>query len=222
MAAAATVALTVAAARTLAGRRCAQWLAGLTVLAGGLLQLLGVVLVTDTLQPACWLACTMATIGAGRERQPRWWWAVSAIAGVAFLAKYTIVVYLGCLAAGLLMTLQRRLFAHWQPWAAVLLAAAIATPNLVWQAEHGWPFLAHGAELAAHKNIPLSPHAFLLQELVTLGPPTAPVWLTGLAAFAFWRRFSDLRWVTIGFVLLIAVMVVARGNHTTRPAPIRC
>ena len=212
LAAAATVALTVSAARMLGGGRYACWLAGLTVLAGGVLQLLGVLLSTDTLQPLAWLACALAIIRAQRGREPRWWWAVGLIAGVAFLAKYTAAAYLGCLALGLLATKQRRLLAHWQPWAAVVLAVAMAAPNLVWQAANGWPFLAHGAELAVHQNIPLSPAAFLLQEVMTMGPGTAPVWLVGLAAFGLWRRFADLRWVAIGWALLMAAMVAAHGR----------
>jgi Dolichyl-phosphate-mannose-protein mannosyltransferase len=212
LAAAATVALTVSAARMLGGGSYAGWLAGLAVLGGGVLQLIGVLLTTDTLQPLTWLACAVAIIRAEREREPRWWWAVGVIAGVALLAKYMIAVYLGCLAAGLLATPRRRLLAQWQPWAAVLIALAIVTPNLAWQAANDWPFLAQSAQLAEHKNVPLSPAAFLLQEVLTLGPATAPVWLVGLVAFGFWRRFADLRWVAIGWVLLIAAMVAGHGK----------
>ncbi len=212
LAAGATVALTVAAARMLGGGRYAGWVAGLAVLAGGVLQLDGVLLTTGALEPLTWLACALAIVRAEREREPRWWWAVGVIAGVAFLAKYMVAVYLGCLALGLLATPQRRLLANWRPWAAALLTVAIATPDLVWQAANGWPFLTQSAELAAHKNIPLSPGAFLLQEMLTLGPPTAPVWLVGLAAFAFWRRLADLRWVAIGWALLIAATVAAHGK----------
>ncbi len=212
LASAATVALTVSAARNLGGGRYAGWLAGLAVLAGGVLQIDGLLLTTSAFEPLTWLTCALAIIRAEREEEPRWWWVVGVVAGVAFLAKYMVVVYLACLALGLLATPQRRLLKNWQPWAAVVLALAMATPNLVWQAANGWPFLAQSAELAAHKNIPLSPVAFLLQEVLILGPPSAPVWLAGLAAFAFWRRFADLRWVAIGWALLIAATIVAHGK----------
>lgn len=212
LAAAGTVALAISAAKMLGGGRYAGWLAGLAVLAGGTLSLDGVLLTTSTLEPLTWLACGVAMIRAEREHEPRWWWAVGAVAGIAFLAKYMIAAYLGCLALGLLATPQRRILAHWQPWAAVLLATALAAPNLIWQAVNGWPFLAHSAELATHKNLPLSPGAFLLQEVFTLGPPTAPVWLAGLVALGVWRRFADLRWIAIGWLLLILVTVVAHGK----------
>ena len=212
IASAATVALTASAARMLGGGLYAGWLAGLAVLAGGALQLFGVLMITDTLQPLAWLACGVCIIRAEQDQEPRWWLAAGAIAGIAFLAKYTVALYLGSVALGLLATPERRLLMRWEPWAAVLIAAAIAAPNLVWQAANDWPFVAHTAVLAAQKNIPLSPLAFLLQEMLTLGPASAPIWLAGLAAFAFWPRFAHLRWVAISWVLLIAAAVAGRGR----------
>ena len=108
------------------------------------------------------------------DGEPRWLLAAGAIAGVAFLAKYTVALFLVSLGLGLLATPQRLLLARWQAWAGGLLALAVAAPNLVWQAANGWPFVAHTAVLAAEKNIPLSPGSFLLQEVLTprarLGP----------------------------------------------------
>jgi 4-amino-4-deoxy-L-arabinose transferase-like glycosyltransferase len=219
LAAAATVALATQAARLIGGGLYASWLAGLAVLAGGALQLFGVLLITDTLQPLAWLVIAMCIIKA--EQAPRWWLAAGVIAGVAFLDKYTVAFYLASVAFGLLATPQRRLLARWEPWAAVLIALAIAAPNLVWQAENASPFLAHGAELATHKNIPLSPVAFILQEILTFGPASAPVWLTGLAAFAFWPRFAPLRWVAISRALLIGATISAHASPTIPPLPIR-
>ena len=212
IAAGATAALTASTARMLGGGLYAGWLAGLAVLAGGALQLFGVLMITDTLQPLAWLACGLCIIRAEQDQEPRWWLAAGAIAGIAFLAKYTVALYLGSIALGLLATPERRLLMRWEPWAAVLIASAIAAPNLVWQAANDWPFVAHTAVLAAHKNIPLSPLAFLLQELLTLGPASAPIWLAGLAAFALWPRFAHLRWVAVSWVVLIAAAVAGRGR----------
>ena len=211
-ASAATVALAAAAARMLGGELYARWLAGLTVLAGGALQLLGVILTTDSLQPLAWLAIALCVVEAERDGELRSWLFAGAIAGVAFLAKYTVALYLASLAAGLLATPQRRLFARWQLWAGALLALAIASPNLIWQAANGWPFVAHAAVLAAQKNISLSPGPFLLQEVLTLGPASGPVWIAGFVAFAFWRRFAHLRWVAVSWVLLVAAAVIGRGR----------
>jgi len=212
LAAAATVALAASAVRMLGGRLYARWLAGLVVLASGTLPFWGVVLETDTLQPLAWLAIAICIIKAKQHDDLRWWLAAGAIGGVAFLAKYTVAAYLASIALGLLATPQRRLLALWPPWAAVLIALGIAAPNLLWQAANGWPFVAHTAELGRVRNIPFSPLSFLAQEILALGPASAPVWLVGLAAFAFWRRFAPHRWVAVSWVLLIAAAVVGHAR----------
>ncbi len=180
--------------------------------AGGALQLFGVLLTTDSLQPLAWLSIAICVVKAGEDDEPRWWLAVGLIGGVAFLAKYTVALYLASLGLGLLATPERRILARWEPWAAALIALAIAAPNLIWQAANGWPFIAHTAVLAAQKNIQLSPVSFLLQEILTLGPASAPLWIAGVAAFAFWRRFAHLRWVAVSWVVLVAAAVIGRGR----------
>ena len=212
LASAAMVALTAHAARLLDGGLYARWLAGLAALGGGALQIFGVLLTTDWLQPLAWLAIAVCIIKAEQDDEPRWQLAAGVVAGVAFLAKYTVALYLVSLAAGLLATAERRILARWQSWAAALIALAIVAPNLAWQAANDWPFAAHAAVLAAEKNIPLSPGSFLLQEVLTLGPASAPVWVAGVAAFAFWPRFSPYRWVAVSWVLLVAAAVIGRGR----------
>ncbi|RBP17134.1 dolichyl-phosphate-mannose-protein mannosyltransferase [Roseiarcus fermentans] len=211
LASAAFVALAATAAAVLGGGRYARWLSGLAALAAGALQLVGVLLTTDTLLPLAWLAIGLCVVKAERDDEPRWFLAAGAVAGVTFLAKYTVALYLASIALALLLSPQRRLLARWQPWAGALLACAVAAPNLVWQARNGWPFVAHTAVLAG-KNIPHSPGAFLVQEALTLGPATAPLWIAGFAAFAVWRGFWGLRWVAISSALLVAAAALGNGR----------
>ncbi|HEY1451983.1 MAG TPA: glycosyltransferase family 39 protein [Roseiarcus sp.] len=212
LAAAATVALTASATGMLGGRHYARWLAGLVILASGTLPFWGVVLETDTLQPLAWLAIAICIIGVEKDDDPRWWLPAGAIGGVAFLAKYTVAAYLLSVALGLLVTPGRRLLARWQPWAAVLVAFGIAAPNLVWQAANSWPFVANTAALAATRNIPFSPFSFLVQEILALGPASAPVWLTGVAAFACSPRFAPFRWIAVSWGLLILAAAIGHAR----------
>jgi len=205
LAAAATVARATEAARLMGGG-----LAGLAVLAGGALQLFGVLLITDTLQPPAWLAIAMCIIKA--EQSPRWLLAAGAIAGLAFLAKYTVVFYLASVALGLLATPQRRLLARWQPWGGDPDRARHRGPEPRLAGRERMAVPGAWAELAAHKNIPLSPVAFIGQEMLTFGPASAPIWVAGLVAFAFWPRFAHLRWVAISWASLIAATIAAHGK----------
>ena len=173
---------------------------------------LGVVLETDTLGPLAWLAIAICIIRAEKNDEPGWWLAAGAIGGVAFLAKYTVAPYLASIGLGLLLTPQRRLLPRWQPWAGLLVAVSIAAPNLLWQAANNWRFVTHTAALAATRNIPFSPFSFLAQEILALGPASAPGWLAGLAAFAFWPRFAPYRWVAVSWALLIVAAAIGHAR----------
>ena len=138
--------------------------------------------------------------------------AIGVVSGLALLSKYMLVFWLLALGLGLLATSSRRLFTHRTLYIGIAIAALMVLPNVLWQAAHDWPFLEIGRVAATGKNVALSPLAFLGAEIDNLNVATAPVWLTGLAAFAFWRRFADLRCFAIGFVVLIAAMIAMHAK----------
>jgi 4-amino-4-deoxy-L-arabinose transferase-like glycosyltransferase len=209
---AATVILTIQLARLLSAGRFATWLAGITVFAGGVLQVFGVLLTTDILQPPAWTACTYLLVRAVRDGEKRAWLALGATAGIAFLGKYNVAFHLGALGLAILLLPQRRALLAWQPFAAAAIMLAIAAPNLLWQALHGWPFLAHIRDLAANHTISLGPLAYMAQQILQAGPGTLLVWAAGLAALLFWPGFRNVRWIGLGYVLLIAFGFVTSGK----------
>jgi hypothetical protein len=209
---AATVALTAETARLLGGGRWAQALAGLCVLGSGVYLAFGTILTTDVIQPLSWLFCGYALIRIIRGRDERWWLALGVVAGVALLSKYMIAFWLAALGIGLVATPARRSLARPHLYLGAGIAALIVLPNVIWQASHDWPFLEIGRHAAEGKNIALSPVDFLLAQGKQLDWAAAPVWLAGLVAFAFWRRFADLRLFAIAFVALMAAMIAMHAK----------
>lgn len=207
-----TIALTGETARLLGGRWWAQLVAGLAVLCGGVYLALGTLLTTDALQPLSWLFAGYALIRILRDGDERWWIPLGVVAGMALLSKYMIGFWLVALAAGLLATQPRRVFARPGAYVAAAIAGVIVLPNVLWQAAHGWPFLEIGRVGATDKNIALSPLEFFYAEVQTLNGATAPLWLTGLAAFAVWRRFAALRAFAVAFLLLFIAMIVLHAK----------
>ncbi len=208
---AATVALTAETARRLGGGRWAQAIAGLATLTGGVFLALGTLLSTDALQSLTWLFCGYALIRIIRDGEERWWLAIGVVAGVALLAKYTMVFWLAALGFGLLATPARRSFARKELYLGAAIAGLIVLPNILWQAAHDWPFLEFGRRLS--EKIPdLSALEYLLAQIKLLNPATVPIWIIGLGAFAFWPRFADLRAVAIAFAALMAVMIAIHAK----------
>ena len=191
----ATVALTADFARLLGGGRFAQTLAGLCVLLAPALLAGGVLLSTDCLQALSWLACAWILARLADSGDERWWLAFGAVVGVSFESKYLIVLYMAALAVGVVATPLRRSLAR--PWlyAGAALALAIALPNVLWQAQHGWPFLGIVGADVGGKAVGRSPLGFLLQQALFVGPASALVWVAGLWWLACGRRVrSCARW----------------------------
>jgi 4-amino-4-deoxy-L-arabinose transferase-like glycosyltransferase len=188
-----TVALTAETARKLGGGNWAQLLAGMAAFLCPLLLVFGTMFATDSLQPIAWLFCAYALIVIIRDDNECWWLPMGLVIGLAFMAKYTIAFWVVALLIGLLLTSARGRLARPGPYVAALAATLIVLPNLFWQWVHGWPFLEFGAAAFENKNVVYAPWTFVLIQIRDLNPVTAPIWLAGLAAFAFWRRFADLR-----------------------------
>ena len=129
------------------------------------------------------------------------------------MVKYTIAVWVVALLIGLLLTSARDRLARPGPYVAAAAATLIVLPNLLWQWAHGWPFLEFAATLVEGKNIAHAPWTFVLIQLRDLSPATAPIWLAGLAAFAFWRRFADLRAFAIAYGVLVAMIALHAKSY---------
>jgi 4-amino-4-deoxy-L-arabinose transferase-like glycosyltransferase len=212
LAAAALTGLSAEAARRLGGGLFARWLTGLAVLLAPAFLGVAQTFSTDSLQPLAWLAATLLLMEAIERPRPAPWFWLGALVGVAFLDKYSIAFFLAAAASGLVLTPERRVMARPGPWIAAGLALLIALPNLIWQQVHGWPFLQLNARAISGRNIDYSPVGYLLQQILLIGPLAAPIWLAGLAGFAFWPRLAAMRWIAITWVALMAMMTLLHGK----------
>ena len=207
-----TVGLTAEFARALGGGRFGQWLSGLTILFGGVFLVDGLLLVTDMLQPLTWLACGWCLLRIAQTNNQRWWLAFGAIVGVSLLSKYLILFFLAGLAVGVIATpLRRSLSARWLYLGAVI-ALVIASPSVIWQAMHGWPFLELGQTAMNGKNLRLTPLAFLGQQVLFVGPAAAPVWIAGLWRFSAKPGLAELRAFPIAYALMAVIFLTLHGK----------
>jgi 4-amino-4-deoxy-L-arabinose transferase-like glycosyltransferase len=208
----ATVALTTEFARALGGRRFAQWLSGLTVLFGGAFLVDGLLLTTDMMQPLTWLGCGWCLLRVAQTKDERWWLAFGAIAGVSLLSKYLILFFLAGLAVGIIATPLRRSLANRWLYLGAAIAFVIASPSLIWQGMHGWPFLELGQTAVNGKNLALTPLAFLGQQILFVGPAAAPVWIAGLWRFSAKPGLLELRAFPIAYVAMAAIFLMLHGK----------
>jgi hypothetical protein len=207
---AALVVLTAAMSRMLGAGRTGQLLAALAAATCG--EYLGAMHELTTTAPdfVCWGVTLLLVMKLLGRRDPRWWLAVGASIGVASEAKWNIAFLAAALAAGFLATEARSLLRSRYLLAGCLIAAALAAPDLIWQAAHGWPSIDVFRALqgqAGHNRA-----VYWLGQVLYTGPVLVPVWVTG----AIWSVRSaaarPFRAVGIACVIVITLQFVLGGK----------
>ncbi len=125
-----------------ADRRLAFWtLAALNLTV--MYEAFGVAPTPDAPLLFAWSGAIWAVWRLSQSGDGRWWFAAGAFVGLSWLGKYSGALLLPVVFVYLLTSAQQR---HWlakpQPYLALMLAAAIFTPVLVWNAQHDWVSLA--------------------------------------------------------------------------------
>ncbi len=175
------------AGRTEAGKAAGLWsallLAG-TPAAG----ILGMTATTDAPLMLCWAACmslTWRALETAPQQSPLPWWLLAGLMlGLGMLSKYTMAA-LGASWALLFLL-------HWRRHGlglvlAGLVALAVFSPNLFWNASHGWPTLGHTADITVAAPPPASGRLasvaeFIAGQLLLLGP------VGGIIGVMLWLR----------------------------------
>jgi 4-amino-4-deoxy-L-arabinose transferase-like glycosyltransferase len=170
----------------------------------------GMKLTTDTVGLWLWPLLALYALRIVKGADPRWWLAVGAILGVGLESKYSIAFFGAGVILGLLVLPQRR--ALLTPWFAcgMLLAAAIAAPNVAWQAAHGYPMLTLLLHAGEYKDEILSPAQYVATQVLITHPLLAPVWIVGLGTLLVRR---DARFLGIAYLLVLAQMIALHGKH---------
>jgi 4-amino-4-deoxy-L-arabinose transferase-like glycosyltransferase len=208
--AAASVFVTCRLVQELRGGTFAQTLAAICAALAPILAAFGALVGPDTVGLWAWPLMALYALRIAQGADPRWWLAAGAVAGIALESKYSAAFFLAALIVGLLATRERRALAT--PWFAggIAIAIVVALPNFVWQARLGFPMLELLENGQHGKNVMLSPLAFVLQQVLLTNPMLALVWIAGLG-YALWR--APLRWLGIGFAVLVAMMIATHAKN---------
>jgi hypothetical protein len=203
LALAALVLLTAAMSRLLGAGRTGQVLAALAAATCG--EYLGAMheLTTTTPDFVLWALTLYLVLRLLISKEPRWWLAIGGCAGVASEAKWNIAFLAASLAAGFLATDARRLLRSRYLLFGCLIAAALAAPDLIWQAAHGWP--AFDVFRALQTQAGHNRATYWIGQFLYAGPVLAPVWVAG----AIWsvRSGEARRFRAVGIACVIAIVL---------------
>lgn len=149
-----------------------------------------------------WSLVRLAQSGDGR-----WWLAAGLFAGLSMLSKFTAIMFAPAVAAFLLVPDWRwRWLRSAYPYLAVLIAIAVFSPVLIWNAQHDWAsFRFQGVRATANYGISLRTIGdYIGLQFGLVGFVMLPVVLSGLVMTA-WRGYRTREPVAI--LLSTAVLV---------------
>jgi 4-amino-4-deoxy-L-arabinose transferase-like glycosyltransferase len=137
----------------------------------------------------------------------RWWLAAGLFTGLALLSKFTVALLLPAVAAFMLVPdWRRRWLSSPYPWLAAVLAIALFSPVVIWNAGHDWASFRFQLvrAVAAHELSWRTIGDYIGLQFGLVGFVLLPVTLSGLALTA-WRGYRHREPVAI--LLSTAVLV---------------
>jgi hypothetical protein len=206
----AIVMLTAAMSRRLGAGRTGQVLAALAAATCG--EYIGAAheLTTTTPDFFFWAVTLYLAVRLLESRDPRWWLAIGVCAGVASEAKWNIAFLAVALVAGLLLTDGRGLLRSRWFVVACVIAAALAAPDVVWQAAHNWPDADVFRVLqtqAGHNRA-----TYWLAQVLFTGLVLTPVWVAGLIWSLRSPQARRFRAIGIGCAIVIVLQFILGGK----------
>ena len=171
---------------------------------------------TTTFYMVMTAAALWLLVRAMRAEPQRWapWIGVGVLAGIALEIKILVApLLLSCL-LGVLIVGPRRRLAGPRPWVAALIALALGSPNLIWQAAHGFPMASVAANIASGGSTSSTSRAALLPTvLLDVGPVVSIVLVVGLVALLRTKqRRSVDGWIAIGFLIFVVFLLITGGK----------
>jgi len=199
-------------AHELGGRRFAQALAALAVMAAPVYMLVHHWFTMNAFEPILWMGCAWCVVRAINRDDPHYWVWFGLLAGIGLENKYSVLFFVLGILVGLIATKQRKFFRSPWFWLGVAVALLVFLPNFLWEAQRHFPFLENEREVRLSWGP--SKHGYLgfmiVQVLIT-NPVVALLWMSGLVWLfvAKQGRYRTLGWT---MVVVIAVLMAMHGK----------
>jgi dolichol-phosphate mannosyltransferase len=196
----------------------------------------GILMTPDVPMTACWAALLYYSQRALVENKASAWWGIGLALGLGMLSKYTIAMVVPAMLIFILWDARARHWLwNWRPYAAALLALAIFSPVIYWNATHEWASFAFQTTRRLAERPQFAVHKLILSALILLTPigvigvisgfrdrsrGSRFLWLAvlcPLAVFFFFSLRHEVKFDWTGALWLAAVPVLAWSRRTWVP-----
>ncbi|MBV9062908.1 MAG: glycosyltransferase family 39 protein, partial [Alphaproteobacteria bacterium] len=170
---------------------------------------------TDVPLLFCWALALYAFLRARGDRRWNWVFLCGSAVGVGLLAKYAMLYFmLGAAIAAIFDLHSRRLVLSAPGAMALVLALLILLPNAIWNAQHGFPTVAHTVANANWSQAPFNfTHAivFLAGQFGVFGPLMMAGWFGALLCLHRSEGDAGPSTVLAAFSVPVLVLVVIQS-----------
>jgi len=179
--------------------------------------LAGMLMTPDAPLTAAWAAALYFLERALIAGRPEAWWRAGLCLGLGLLSKYTIgLLGLSACAFMLLDARARSWFRRPQPYGAALLALAVFSPVIIWNAQHEWASFVFQTSRRLAESPRFSLHKLIASVVVLLTPTGAAA-----AAVLLWRQAADAeqrawRFLQAAILLPLAVFAAFSLRHEVK------
>jgi dolichol-phosphate mannosyltransferase len=140
--------------------------------------LTGLLMTPDAPLTAAWAASLYYLERAVVEGRSSAWWRVGFWLGIGMISKYTIALLVPAVLVFMLWDRKsRQWWTRWEPYAAALLALAIFSPVIIWNAQHDWASFAFQTSRRLAEAPRFALHKLIASALILITP-------TGVLAMA--------------------------------------
>jgi 4-amino-4-deoxy-L-arabinose transferase-like glycosyltransferase len=198
--------LTGLMARELGARRLTQIVAALAASIAPIALIQGSLLQYVTFDFLWSVLIAYLLIRLLKSDNPRWWIPIGAVIGLGMMTKYTMVMFVAGLVAGVLLTDARRYLRSPWLWGGVAVSLLIFLPNLIWQIRHNFISLAFLSSIHQRDVQIGRAKGYLIEQFLFCSNPFfIPLWITGLVYY--FRSEAGKRYRLIGWMYVIPFLI---------------
>lgn len=204
--------LTCMISKALGGKNFAQFLTGLVSLTSLAFLRSGHMFMPVIIDIFFWALCMWIVVKYLKSKHENLLLWLGGAIGFGLLNKYSVAFLIAALAAGFLLTPERRIFTLKKTWMAAGIALLIILPNLIWQWSYNFPVIYHMTHLADSQLDNVSPLIFLLDQLL-LHFWGFLVWLPGLFFLMKNEKMKPYRVAGWTFILTVLLFLLLSGKN---------
>ena len=196
-------------ARELGGSREAQLLATMAALPACIAE--GTLMQYVSFDYLFWVLTAYFILRLVKSRDTRWWIAIGVSIGLGMMSKYTMLVFVCGVAAGVVLTDARGLLKSRWLLAGIAASFVIFLPNLLWQIQNHFVSLDFLQHIHA-RDVRIGRTKDFLPDQLRSTALGAPLWTAGLVLCAVSERAKRWRALAWMYIVPLVLFVIAKGR----------